>query len=295
MIMKKILIYSFAALLFIVACRKSDNPLLPKNLARVPAPLITIDSTGDLTISAQNPDVFKGKVKIAGYYGNNISPAKFDVVVIKNGDASNVKILQAGLTTLPMVVTITGTQLHTLFGTPIVSDDSFDIGANIIMQDGTVYPAFSTSPGTIYTAGILSQPGFNPTVRFVAICKFTATDYGAFGVPTPYVVQQDGWGDYHPGDIVNVTVIDATHLSFKYLANNAQPIIIIVNPVTNSTSVAGQTIGDYGPPFGIFSVVSVPNNANAVTPCSLGVGVTLHFTESKGADFGNWTIILTKQ
>jgi hypothetical protein len=279
-----------------MSCRKSDNPILPKNLAKVPAPLLSIDTTGNQTISGQNPDSFTGKVVIASYYGNaDLNGAKFNAVVIRNGDASNVKTLKTGITSFPTTVTVTGTELHTLFGTPIVVGDFFDIGADVITQDGTVYPAFSTGPGTLYSAGILSQPGFNPTVRFTAICQFTASAYGAFGVPTPYVVQQDDWADYHPGDVVNVTVIDATHMSFKYLANNAQPIIIVINPGTNATSVNSQVIGDYGAPFGNFSVVSVPGSNSAVTPCNLGIGVTLHFTESKGTDFGNGTIKLVKQ
>jgi hypothetical protein len=295
MIMKKILIYSLVSLLFIMACRKSDNPNLPNNLTRIPAPLITIDTTADQTISAQTPDAFSGRIKIASYYGNNIAPDKFDIVVIKNGDASNVKTLKAGVATVPTTLAVTGTQLHTLFGAAVVAGDSFDIGANIILPDGTVYPAFSTTSAA-YSTGILSQPGFSPTARFVAVCKFAATDYGAFGVPTPYYPIRDDWADYtDPTQAIPVTVIDATHISFKYLANNAQPIIIAIDPVTNKTSVASQVIGNYGPPFGDFSVVSVPGNDDVVSPCSLTISVTLHFTESKGADFGNGTIVLKKK
>ena len=44
--MKKLLTYTLVSLLFIVSCRKSDNPRLPDNV-QIPAPLITVDPTGD--------------------------------------------------------------------------------------------------------------------------------------------------------------------------------------------------------------------------------------------------------
>ncbi|MEO6850943.1 MAG: hypothetical protein ABI203_05350 [Mucilaginibacter sp.] len=294
--MKKILIYSLVSLLFMVACRKSDNPNVPNNLTRLSViPLITIESTADQTISAQNPDAFSGKIKIATFYGNTLAPVKFNIVIIKNGDATTVKTLQTGVATVPETLTLTGTQLHTLFGAAIVAGDSFDIGADIIMADGTKYTAFGTT-GAPYSTGILSQPGFSPSAKFVCICTFTATDYGAFGVPTAYYPIRDDWADYtDPTQAIPVTVIDATHISFKYAANDAQPIIITIDPATNKTSVASQVIGNYGAPFGDFSVVSVPGNDDVVSPCSLTISVSMHFTESKGGDFGNGTIVLKKK
>jgi len=261
----------------------------------VPAPLLTIDPTGDAIISAQAPDAFTGKYVVGLYYPTGPKPAKFDIVVMKNGNPANVKVLATNVTVFPTTLTVTGVQLRTLFGTAVALGDTYDLGANITTTDGGVYPAFPTNGAAAFSTGILSQPGFSPTVRFAAVCKFTATDYGAYGVPTPYVVQRDDWADYQPGDVINVTVIDATHMSFKYAANNAQPIVIIVNPANNATSVASQVIGNYGPPFGDFSVVSVPDNGDVVAPCALTVGVKLHFTESKGGDFGNGVIMLKKQ
>jgi len=42
---------------------------------------------------------------------------------------------------------------------------------------------------------------------------------------------------------VPVTQIDATHFSFEYAALDAQPIIVEVDPVTNTTSIANQYFG----------------------------------------------------
>src|ERR1700761_4445990 len=164
--MKKLLTYSFLALLLIVSCRKGDNPRLPTS-ARVPAPLLTVDPTGDPTIAVQNADAFNGKFKVALYFPD-VKPQKFDIVVIKNNDITNVKTIDANVTSFPSTFTITGAQLHTLFGAAIVLGDSFTIGANVTAQDGTVYLAFPPV-GTAYGSGILAQPGFSPTVTFAAV------------------------------------------------------------------------------------------------------------------------------
>ena len=52
-----------------------------------------------------------------------------DIVVIKNGDKSVVKQVET-VTTYPTSITITGTQLETLFNETIELGDYFDIGAN---------------------------------------------------------------------------------------------------------------------------------------------------------------------
>jgi hypothetical protein len=293
--MKKLLTYSFTALLLIVSCRKGDNSRIPAS-ARVPAPLITVDPSGDPTIAVQTADSFNGKFKVALYFPDT-KPQKFDIVVIKNNDITNIKTIDANVTTFPSTFTITGAQLHTLFGAAIALGDSFTIGANITAQDGTVYPAFP-AVGAAYGSGILAQPGFSPTITFSAVCKFNMTDYGAIGSSVPYVVVQDGWADYNPGQVIPVTIIDATHLSFFYGTDvNPKPIIITVNPVNNTTSVAAQTFGGYSSlaSYGTFSTSSVAgNSANAVLPCSVDVSVDLNFTSPAGS-FGTGVIELKRQ
>src|ERR1700759_4455914 len=98
--MKKLFTYSLAVLLLIGACRKQDNPRLPVS-AQVPAPLITIDPTGDAIISAQTPDAFAGKYIVGLYFPTGPKPAKFDIVVMKNGDPTNVKVLAPNITVFP--------------------------------------------------------------------------------------------------------------------------------------------------------------------------------------------------
>jgi len=294
--MKKLITYTLASLLLIVSCRKGDNPRLPDSV-QVPPPLITVDPTGDATINvqtAQTADAFNGKFKVDLYFKEGAKPRKFDIVVIKNGDASSAKTLAANVTTFPTTLTVTGVQLHTLFGAAIVLGDSFTVGANITTTDGRFYPAFPTAPGAAaFSSGILSAPGFSPTATFSAVCQFHITDYGAIGSTVQMTVVRDDWADYTPPQTIPVTIVDATHFSFKYSAHNAQPIVIAVNPATNGTSVTKQVIGDYQDGNGNYFAVSPASNpANFVLPCELKISVALDFSVTGGTVPGDFVLIL---
>ena len=95
-----------------------------------------------------------------------------------------------------------------------------------------------------------------------------------------------------------VTKIDDTKFSFTYPADNAQPIIVQVNPADNSVSVTKQVYGDgYGGaswPYGPISVQSVPSVENFVAPCDGIVSVVLSHTVGAGG-FGSYKIVLEKQ
>lgn len=308
--MKKLLIYSFAALtvlsMVMVACRKNDNPKLPA-LIRVPEPQFTKDATTDPVISVQNPDAFSAKFTVGLYFANDVAPKKMDIVIMKNGKRDSILLLKADVTTFPTTLTLTGAQLKAMYGYSSVLGSSYDIGANITTADGTVIPAFSPlQSAASYGSGLISQgttgaantpyPAAAPTINYTAICKFTMTDYGAIGSTVPFTVVKDEWNDYSAGATVPVKIIDATHMSFFYQpASNAQPIIITVDPNTNSTSVAKQIVGNYGDGYGDYSATSTPTAFDIVAPCDLTVGVSLVYSVSAGTFSGNYTIILKKK
>jgi hypothetical protein len=288
--MKRSHIFLFlAALVFIGGCRKEDNTKIP-TLSRVPLPLITRDASKDLIISAQDPTAFAGRFTIDTYFKSDVLPKKFDVVVVKNGDNANVKTILADVTSYPTTIDITGQQLMDLFGEPIVLSDKFEFGANVTTQDGKVYEAFPTV-GVGYGSGIGNQVGASTSVRYEAVCTFTAADYaGDFEVVT------DEWGDYAPGTVIPVTVIDDTHLSFQYATDNPKDIIVEVNTASNETSVAPQIYGDYNA-FGITdiqceSVAGSPDNF--VAPCDGILSVKLHHFDASG-NYGNYIITLKKK
>lgn len=294
--MKKLLLYGFIALGLMTSCRKSDNPRLP-DLESVPTPKITLDASGDKFIT--NPSTFNGKFKVDLLFPNGDKPQKMDIVVMKNGSPTNVKVLQAGVTTFPSTFTLTGAQINTLFGSLATPGDTYDIGADIYTQSGKKYQAFPASGAAGYAATVGQQPGASLSIQFSALCPFDITKYGAIGSTVNFAVNVDDWADYSVGQVIPVKIVDATHFSFVYGTDvNTTPIVIAVNPADNSTSITKQAFGSYSslPSYGAWSVESVAGNAkNTVTPCAFGVSVAMHITAANGYDNGTSIFKITKK
>lgn len=293
--MKKQLIFSIllASTLFFVGCDKNDG-FVPEDVAIdvVPQPSVVLNG-GSATIDLTNLAGFQGRFDVKLLYPNDVQPAKLDVVIRKNNVNTNIKLVQAGITTYPTTLTITAAQIVSLFGTAIVLGDNYDIGVDIYTTSGNKYEAFPVTGAAYGSTGVANQPGFSPTVRYSAVCAYNPSIYqGNFRVVA------DEWADYAVGDIVVVTQINATQFSFNYLAAGPLPIIVTVNPVTNATSVAKQVYGTdgYPPgwPYGPISCESVASTDNFALPCDQSFGVRLKHTVAAGS-FGDATIRLKKQ
>lgn len=301
--MKRIIIYNMLAafMLFAASCRKSDNPRIP-TLERVPLPLVTLDAAGDQTISVVTAPAFKTTVIVDMFFKNDIPPQKMDLVVRKNGDNTNVKVLKAGITAYPTRIDITGAQLISLFGT-ILLNDAYDFGINITTQNGKLYEAFPVV-GVGYGSGVAGEYSLDPAlnggngaqvqVTIKAVCKFTASDFAG-----NFIVTKDQWADpnlgqgvnFGVGAIVPITVVDATHLSFKSPVNGTSVVVLTVNAITNNITYTGQPYGDYtvGPlivdptwPFGPITVENVGTN-NFISPCSLTINLGIRFRVAAGS------------
>lgn len=278
--MKKIIIFSllfssFAAIFN--SCRKEDNVKLP-DLIRVPLPLITKDPAGDDVISGQDPAAFAGKFVVDMYFPNDIKPQKADAVVIKNGDESIVRTIKADITSFPTTIDITGTQLETLFGEPIVAGDNFQIGVDLTTMDGLKFEAFPTT-GLPYASGTAAQPGSSTTVTYVAVCEFSKLAFNG-----NYTVVQDDWADFQVGDLVEVkpgageNEISILAYPSPAFGTNRKPMIIIVNPATYEVTINEQVIGDYnGAPPG-----ATARGTGTVNPC--GDEISLLVTINIGGD-----------
>lgn len=290
--MKRIIIFSlyfFSVAALFTACTKEGNGKVPE-LSNFPLPLVVKVAGSEQVISAQNPDAFVGKFTVGLYFPNDAPPKKLDVVIIKNNDKTNVKMLKTDVTTFPTEITITGTQLATLFNAPVVLGDKFDIGVDVTTYTGAKFEAFPVT-GAPYAAGIAAQPGASTFVRYEAVCQYKPEDFqGDFEVIT------DEWADYTPGEIVQLTQVDATHFSFKFRAADALPIVVTVNPNTNAVTVPKQVYGSGYPPgwtFGNISAESVASVDNFVAPCSGTFSVILKHTVAAGS-FGEFKLVLKK-
>ena len=168
--MKKNLLTYLVFTLAFIGCSKDDGPVPEAvGLERVPAPLLKRDPTSSIAIDLTNPGAFHAKFNVALYFPNDAPPQKFDIVVRKNNDNSNVKLLQAGVTTFPTAFDVTAAQLVTIFGAPIALNDTYDFGVDVFSNSGKKYEAFPVV-GLGYAAAFQpDHPGFNTTLRFIAL------------------------------------------------------------------------------------------------------------------------------
>lgn len=284
--MKYSVIFSFLfATLFIAGCRKDDNPKVP-DLTKVPLPLITLAENAVSKIPGGDPASFNTSFVVDVYFKHGELPKQFDVVVVKNGDVSNPKTIQAGINSFPSTINLTGQQLIDLFGEPIELGDQFEVGADVVTKEDVRWQAFPPV-GTTYAPGIANQPGSSTSLVFAAPCLFEPDLY----TEGDYEVVVDEWEDYASGDVITVTKIDDTHYSFEYAADNPNPIIMIVNPEDNSITVESTMYGDYG---GLeVTATSVPGDDSQVDPCDISFSVKLNHVYS-GGDLGNYIIKLRK-
>jgi hypothetical protein len=286
--MKSSLLYSFLlGAVIISGCRKDDNPKVP-DLQRVPVPQITLaEGSGD-KIPISDPASYTATIVVDNYFKFGETPKQLDVLVIKNGDALNQQSLQGAITTFPTNITVTGQQLADLFGGPIEEGDEFTIGADVTTQDGKKFNAFSAN-GTTYAPGIFNMPGSSPELVLIGanICFFDPADFTA----GDYEVIVDEWVDYPPGTIIPVAKIDDTHYSFKYNADNANPIIMEIDPNTNAVTVAPVMYGDYGGA----QVTAKSVEGSEVDPCDVSFHLILnHNAPDFGGDLGDYAITFRK-
>ena len=299
--MKKYIYYFILAATLFTACKKNDGPI-PKDILgeRTPQPQVTKDA-GSQAIDVLNLDAFSASFKVGVYKETDAAPSKMDVVIRKNGLNSSAKVFQAGVTTFPSTFTITSAQLATLFGTAVKLNDSYDISVDVYTASGKKFEAYPIIPGSPsafgFGSGVSSQPGASLSVQYKAICAYSPVIYeGNFEVVT------DEWNDYVPGDVIEITKVDDTHISFLHIAaTNPVPLIITINPLDNGASVAKQTVGGTwawgGPAYADpFILTAGGSSANFVSPCDQTLTLALNYGYSAGTFGGGpYKLVLVKQ
>ena len=291
--MKRIIIYGsivVAILTVLNACRKEDNPRIPSLEKFEWMPQFVKDQTTDLNIDGKEPLNFVGKFTLDKYFETDINPQKVDIVVIKNGNTGNIKMIKPDVTTFPATIEITGPQLETLFGVPIVLGDNFTIGADLTTHSGKKFDAFPTI-GESYASGITSEPGGSPTLEYVAVCVFDKNSFNG-----PYEVIQDDWQDFAPGETVSVTPgaganqISVLAYPSPAYGTNRKPMLVDVNPATFAATITEQVIGDYtGAPPG-----ATARGDGTVNPCGDELNLNITF-KIGGTDYEDYKLILRKK
>lgn len=305
---RNILLYTLFTSLLFIRCNKDDGPIAKGDgvtIDDVPFMKITkvAGFTGDIIPSTIA--TYVGKIKVEMHYAyvnpNLKTPDKVDLVIIKNGNKGNIKVLKAGITgPYPIEVSFTGPELVALFGS-VTTCDAFQVGYDVY-ANGKKYEAYP--PGGVGLGGATdpNQPGYSVLLNYSTKIEYDPDLYSGI-----FKVVSDGWQDMSPGDELVITKIDATHFSFIYNPSpqfpngsllDAVPIIVTVTPATFALSVTNQHAGS-GWTYQAGEVrVFTQAGSSLVPACTASATlITLNFAWSYGgpSTFYAGTLVLKKK
>ncbi len=270
------------------SCSKDENANLPDNIEKVNIPLILKATGSQANIDFSNVSSFKGDYTVNYYFTDGVKPEKADVVVIKNGDKKNPKVLNANVTTFPSTFSITSAALEALFGSPIKLGDSYLIGLDFY-QDNIKYEAFPIT-GIAYGTAFNNLPGASVNIKYDAVCPFVIDNF--FG---DFEVISDEWQDFAVGDLVKVTKVSGNAVSFNYNCSNPLPIVLTINAASGAISGDKKEYCSYNlPPLTKF-LGDVVEGKSAVDNCAKTLTVRMAHTDANGANYGEYTIVLKKK
>ncbi len=288
---KNILLYTFLASLFFVGCKKDDG-FLPSTISLDRVPLIQIlKTTGTpVEIIPSTIGTFTGSITVNPLYPSDKLPEKIDLVIIKNGDKTNVKVLKAGVA-VPSVVTFTGAEIQALFG-PVVTCDTYTISYDVY-ANGKKYEAYTAGGvGTGFGGATdANQPGYSVTLNYNTKVEYVPATYSG-----NFTVVSDAFDDFPAGSTVVLTQVSPTSFSFASPAvSNPRQFALTVDPATLIVTAPKQKIGDFflwNPAYTNPNIV-VTGTTSFVSPCSKTLTVFLNYTVDQGG-FGAYKLVLKK-
>ncbi len=154
------------------------------------------------------------------------------------------------------------------------SGDSFNIRLESVLKDGRIFTSTNTV-GTVTGGSFFSSPFFYSVQFFCALEDASIFD-------GYYIVTNDVWADYEPGEVVPVEFVSG--YTFRILSTN-NPYInnpatsymeITIDPLDGSATVVSNECFDYGPGFCLDVT-----GAGSVGTCTGDINVVL--------DFGSYT------
>jgi hypothetical protein len=268
--------------LFVASCSSDGNGNLP-DLERVPIPLLKFVDNSDVLI--QEPADFKGKFTVDMYFKEDVAPKQVDIVIAKNGDYNAVKVIQAAVTSFPVIVDMDAAKLATAFGinvNQIMPGDFFEIGANIVTKSGLTVPAFSNLSNQ-FSADIANFPGSSLSLKYPVVCpldldefvgEYTAVDPGFMEYDYPVTVTREG---------ENVLVVTG------FVDDPKSVIKLTIDPKTTKiilpSTLATASI------FG-YNNLKVTGGGE-INACTNSISLNIGYTVDEG-DFGSYALTIKK-
>lgn len=295
---KNILLYGLFASLVFIGCKKDDGAIAKADgITTESVPYMRITKVAGFTADIIPSTIasYQGKIKVEllySYTDNDLKmPEKVDLVIIKNGNRNDVKVLKAGITTFPSEVTFTGPELIALFGT-IVTCDGFTVGYDVYANGGKKYEAWPAG-GVIGNGGATggNQPFYSAFLNFNTKVEYDPNTYkGTFKVVS------DAFADFPVGSDVILTQVSPTSFSFTSpQVQNPIPMVLTVDPATLIITAPRQKIGDWflWEPAYTNPSIAVTGTTSFVTPCTKLLTVFLDYRVDQGG-FGAYKLVLQK-
>lgn len=192
----------------------------------------------------------------------------------------------------PLDLVIRATEIATALGTTPAAlnpGTAYTMYNQVITKEGKTYDAVNT------VGALASNPNYRASTTWSAnvVCPFVAA-----GFPGNFVVREDEWQDWGPGDVVTVTSATANSIALRAYPNPAYgsfiaDITVNIAAATGIATVTNQTYGNYGPNVAATTV----GTSNFVFACTGTIDLRLnhHVPGAASSSYGTYWIRLTKQ
>jgi hypothetical protein len=167
--------------------------------------------------------------------------------------------------------------------------NAYTLYNEVVTKEGIVYNAVNT------VGALASNPNYKAAMTWSAnvVCPFVAAGFAG-----NFIVREDEWADWGPGDIVTVSAATANTISLSVYPNPAYgtaiaDIVVNIDPATGAATVTNQKYGNYGPDIAVTSV----GTSNFVFACTGTIDLRLnhHVPGSTSSSYGTYWLRLTKQ
>lgn len=247
----KIFKTTFLLIIFImgiVSCKKKSDLILSPN-ELLTGSYIKLDSTisNEFNYAAINTStvswVVSGGIgepidKIICYASTSNSPNKATWKKIKEFAVTDNKAT---------TIIISGSEFAGALGiapTDLVPGNQYPIFNELITKSGKTYSVVNSNTDLQNASDY--KTAF--TLRGTITCPFVAAGFaGDFEV-----ISDDGWADFNPGEVLQVTQATATSVTLEEYpspnyGSNRQPVVITINPANGRATIdPPQTVGNYG-------------------------------------------------